>query len=123
MAALYISESRYAEARALLEKGLKSYQRLYGPEHPFTQREMFGLGRVVFGEGDYTQAEKLFEQEQAGEERAYGARHVNTLSSDSMLGQTYVENGTAAQGIALLEKTVNDFRAVEGPGSTDTLKA
>jgi uncharacterized protein HemY len=45
------------------------------------------------------------------------------LYADSRLGQTYVEEGNAAQGIPLLEKTLDAFRAVEGPGSSDTVRA
>jgi len=95
---------------------------LYGPEHPFTEREKYGLAKVMVGEGDYTRAEKLMEQVQAGYERAYGARHINILYVHSMLGQTLVEEGKTTQGIALLEKTLDDFRAVAGPASDDTLK-
>jgi tetratricopeptide (TPR) repeat protein len=65
LAALYIQQSRNAEARALLTRGLESYRHVYVPAHPFTQREMFGLGKVMFGEGDYVGAQKLFEQVQA----------------------------------------------------------
>jgi len=78
---------------------------------------------VTFGEGDYVAAQKLLEQVQSAYQRAYGPRHVNTLYVDCRLGQTYVEEGKAAEGIPLLEKTVQTFREVEGAGSSDTVWA
>ena len=47
-----------------------------------------------------------------------GTRHVNTLYADSMLGQDYVEEGKATRGISLLEKTLNDMRAVAAAENT-----
>ena len=44
LATLYIFQAKYPEADALLTKGLASYRRIYGAAHPFTQREMYGLG-------------------------------------------------------------------------------
>ena len=43
----------------LLRRGLESYRKVFGPEHPYTQREMFGLVRCSFGKGDYAEAEHL----------------------------------------------------------------
>ena len=51
-----------------------------------------------------------------------GPRHLNTLYDQNQLGQAYVENGKVAQGIALLEKTLADSRAIPGAESPDTLR-
>ncbi len=123
LATLYIVQSRYPEADALLTKGLESYRRLYGPEHPFTQREMYGLGRVSFGEGKYPEAETLVAPVLAGNQHLKGARHPDTLNTASMLGQICVAEGKFAQGTSLLEKTAQDFRETLGPTHPNTLAA
>jgi eukaryotic-like serine/threonine-protein kinase len=44
------------------------------------------------------------------------------LYVESQLGETYVEEGKASQGIPLLEKTHKTFREVAGAGAPDTLR-
>jgi hypothetical protein len=83
---------------------------------------MFGLGEVLLGEGDYPQAENLLSQVVAISQRVNGPRHLNTLYDRNQRGQAYVENGKVAQGIALLEKTLANSRAIPGAESPDTLR-
>ena len=124
LAELYIEQSRYAEARPYLEKGLDSYRRVYGPEHPFTQREMFGLGKVLLGEGNYPEAEKVLADVYAVDMRVKGAQHPDTLRVASNLGFAYSQQGKFAQAIPLLENTIRGFQQTTdlGPGAPETLK-
>jgi hypothetical protein len=122
LAELYIEQYRYAEARVLLAKGLESYRRLYGAAHPYTSREMYGLGKVLQGEGNYPEAEKVFAEALATEQRARGPRHPDTLGTAEHLAIVYIEEGKVAQGVALLESSCHDFREILGPGHWDTAK-
>lgn len=58
LATLYMDQGKYDEAEKLLRRGLESYRKVFGPEHPYTQREMFGLSRC-FAKGNYAEAEQL----------------------------------------------------------------
>jgi tetratricopeptide (TPR) repeat protein len=82
---------------------------------------MYGLGKVLLGEGNYADAEKQFAQVLAVDQRVKGARHPDTLTDTSKLGQTYVQEGKFAQGISLLENTVRDSREALGAGAPGTL--
>jgi tetratricopeptide (TPR) repeat protein len=84
---------------------------------------MFGLGRVLFGEGNYPEAEKLISQVLASEVRMTGPEHPDTLRTAGMLGSIYSEEGKVAQSQQLLEKTVQGFRNALGPEHPDTLYA
>ena len=123
LATLYIFQAKYLEADALLTKGLASYRRIYGPAHPFTQREMYGLGRVLYGEGKYREAGELVAQVLAGLQRSKGARHPDTLNTAVMLAGIHLEEGKVAEAESLLTQTVQAFRETLGPVHLRTLQA
>lgn len=71
-------------------KGWRATAVSMAPTIPLRKREMFGLGKVLAGEGDYAQAEQLFADVRVEDQRAYGPRHPNTIYDENQLGLTYV---------------------------------
>jgi tetratricopeptide (TPR) repeat protein len=121
LATLYRFQEKFAEADPLFEKGLASYRKLYGPEHPYTLREMYGLAVNYAGEHKYAEAEPLMLQVLEENTKLLGAEHPDTLSTMSGLAVLYEKEGKLAQAEAAYKKEVEGFSRALGPNHPFTL--
>lgn len=93
LAFLYILTGRYPEAKQLLETGLPHYQKVFGPNHPNTMRESFGLGRVLYNTGDYAKADELVSAAYQQILHQMGSNHFKTRSTARILADIKQQEG------------------------------
>ena len=70
-----------AEARALHERTMWSYEKTLGPEHPGTLAVVNCLAIVLQSLGESTEARALFERVLRGQENVLGPEHASTLAT------------------------------------------
>jgi len=89
LGALYFAQSRYADAKPLLQRVLKARDRVLGANHPDTLMSVSNLGVLYQAQERYAEAKRLFEQALAGRETALGPDHPHTLSSFNNLAAVH----------------------------------
>jgi hypothetical protein len=103
------------ERRELLAKELPSYQKVYGPDHPNTPREIFGLTRVLYSTGDYPKAEQFASTVYKSNLRLMGPTHFKTISAARELARIEEEEGKLAEAESLMKDTLQ--KDIQSTGS------
>ncbi|MGY6658538.1 tetratricopeptide repeat protein [Amycolatopsis sp. TRM77291] len=100
-----------------------SYQRLNGPDHPYTLTSRNNLALAYESVGDLGRAIPLHEATLADRKRVLGPDHPDTLTSRNNLALAYESVGDLGRAIPLHEATLADRKRVLGPGHPDTLNS
>ncbi|KAL3429292.1 hypothetical protein BDV09DRAFT_200749 [Aspergillus tetrazonus] len=87
------SQSKYKEAKAVLQKDLVGLEGLLGPEQPDTLSGISNLGSVLLGQFKFKEAETMHRRALEGREKILGPEHPDTLDSISQLGLALAGQG------------------------------
>ncbi|WP_208630420.1 tetratricopeptide repeat protein [Amycolatopsis kentuckyensis] len=108
-------------AISYLTRAGDSYQRLNGPDHPYTLTSQNNLAGAYESAGDLGRAIPLYEATLAAHERVLGPDHPDTLKSRNNLAYAYQAVGDLARAIPLYEATLADRERVLGLDHPSTL--
>ena len=97
------------------------FERVLGPDHPYTLTLRSNLAAAYQAAGRLAEAIPLFEQVLAGRERVLGPDDPDTLTSRSNLAVAYADAGRVAEAIRLHDQALADRERVLGPDHPDTL--
>ena len=76
----------YAGAKVLLEKQVKSDEKVYGEDNPQTTVSRSNLAMVLRSLGEFREAKSLLENVVKADEKNFGTDHTSTARSYSNLG-------------------------------------
>jgi tetratricopeptide (TPR) repeat protein len=97
------------------------FERVLGPDHPYTLTLRSNLAAAYQAAGRLAEAIPLFEQVLAGRERVLGPDDPDTLTSRSNLAVAYADAGRVAEAIRLHDQALADRERVLGRDHPDTL--
>ncbi|MGO9483129.1 MAG: tetratricopeptide repeat protein [Rhodomicrobium sp.] len=116
------SQGKYKEAAAIEEKALALAERVLGPEHPDTLKNVSVLAGLYARQVRYSEAEPLFERALAASERVLGPEHPDTLKSLMNLASLYRAQGRYSEAEPLFKRALAASERALGPEHPDTLK-
>ena len=113
-----------AGAVPLFRRALKSRERSFGTEHPYTLTSVNNLAGCLEALGDAAQALKLYRRALEGRERVLGAEHPDTLGSVNNLAGYLETQSYAAQALKLYRRALEGIERRFGPDhpSTKTIR-
>jgi len=115
-AGLYLEgRAQFAEAKALLERALKIYERTDGPDHPNVATIVNNLGSVLQDMGDLAEAKRCYERALKIDEKAYGPDHPNVIRDVNSLGLVLKEQGELTGAKACHERALRTNEKAYGP--------
>jgi CHAT domain-containing protein len=91
----------YAKAEPLLQRALKIYEKVLGPNHPNTAYTLAHLEVLYYQMGDYAKAEPLLQRALKINERALGPEHHDTAAALTDLAELYGVMGNANEALRL----------------------
>ena len=92
LAAVYYSQSRYAEAEPLVKRSLAISEKAQGPDHPEVAVKLNNLAEIYRAQGAYAEAEPLSKRALAIREKALGPDHPDTgLSLHNLAGLYFAQ--------------------------------
>ena len=83
-------QGELAAARPLFERALAIYEKVLGPEHPYTAASLNNLASLLQAQGDLAAARPLFERALAIREKVLGPEHPDTALLHRDAGQVSV---------------------------------
>jgi tetratricopeptide (TPR) repeat protein len=86
LAALYLSQGRYADAEPLYKRSLAIREKALGPNHPDVAGSLNNLADLYGLQGRYAEAELIQKRSLAIKEKAFGPDHPDVALSLNNLG-------------------------------------
>jgi hypothetical protein len=108
-------------AKALQEKTLEGYTRIFGEEHPNTLCAINNLAGTLSDQGDLGGARMLQEKVLEGYTHIFGEEHLCTLSAINNLASTLFLQGDLNSARTLQEKVLKVSTRILGEEHLDTL--
>ncbi len=88
--------ARYTEAEPLYQHALSIYEKVLGPEHPYTATTLHELARLFQDQDDYPRAEPLYQRALHIHEKMEGPNHPRTADTLHELARLYYHQGDYA---------------------------
>lgn len=117
LAAVYLNESRYADAVPLFTRALSIWQPLLDEEHPNIALCLDGLGTAYMFSSQYAQAEPLLKHALAIREHVYGARHPIVAGTVESLALLHRRQGQYALAEPFYERLLSIEEGAQAPDS------
>ncbi|MFN0250240.1 MAG: tetratricopeptide repeat protein [Kofleriaceae bacterium] len=105
---------QFDDARAALERSLRTLETIYGAGHPKVATLLNNLGWTAQEQGDWNAAADYHERALAIKERALGD-HTSTATSLGNLGVVRIEQGRPEDALVLLERATAMAKTKAGP--------
>ncbi|KAI9148687.1 Enniatin synthetase [Paramyrothecium foliicola] len=121
MAAYFMFEGKWIDAKALNMGALRIRRELFGENDPSTLRSMANLASTFWNQGLWDEAEKLFVQVMEISKTKLGADHPSTLTSMANLASTYSHQGRWEEAEKLEVQVMETFKIKLGADHPDTL--
>ena len=99
---------QYEEAEAMHRRAYKGYEKVLGPEHPYTLTSVNNLGLVLQSQGKYEEAEAMHRRALKSREKVPGPEHPDTLTSVSHLGSVLQSQGKYKEAEAIRQRHLNE---------------
>ena len=113
----------YAEARALYERTLASWEQALGPEHPAVARALNNLANAHLVAGEYAEARALHRRALAIRERALGPDHPDVAQALHNLANVEYSTGAYAEARRLFARSLAIWEDALGPDHPDVAAA
>src|SRR4030043_136119 len=117
MAALYVLQQRYDEAKELISRALPIQERIYGPDHHFLVTAWLVKSSIYEAEGDLVNTKMLLEKALGSVENIAGSGHAVECDVLSRLGELYILSKEYTKAEDILQRALE---ILESPKSTDT---
>jgi len=111
---LWIARGEHEKAREILQRVVDGNLRVFGPDHRETLAARGSLGECLIDLGDYERAEDLLRAALDGLSPR-GPGDTDVLRNRHELARLFVERGDVEEGLAMLERLVEDELAALGP--------
>jgi WD40 repeat protein/tetratricopeptide (TPR) repeat protein len=111
-------------AEQMLRRALEEFDRVLGPDEPYTLETVHKLADVLARKGDYVGAEAMYRRALEGRERnvMLGPEHPDTLMTLSNLAYVLVNKGDGAAAEPLYRRALEARDRVLGPDDPYTLE-
>jgi tetratricopeptide (TPR) repeat protein len=119
-ASYFIWQTAYSQAALLLRDALAKRERVLGPEHPDTARNLNNLANLLQRQDDLWGARPLYERALATLEKAIGPEHPDTATSLRNLASLFQQQGDFANARPLYERALAIREKVFGPDHPHT---
>jgi tetratricopeptide (TPR) repeat protein len=111
----YAFQSKYSEAKLLVERSLAIWEKVQGTDHPNVAAELSNLANIHESRGNHSEAEMLHKRVIAIWEKALGSDHPNVGHSLSNLGTLYKGQGKYAEAEPLYLRAIAIHEKALGP--------
>jgi tetratricopeptide (TPR) repeat protein len=115
MSRYLISQGRYGEAEAMCKRGVESFEKECGAEHPDTLDAVHALAFTYIRQERWADAEALGERVLAQQLKTLGADDAETGDSMNTLAVVYIRQGRYGKAEELLEGALAGFKKNLGP--------
>jgi tetratricopeptide (TPR) repeat protein len=102
----FYGRAAYSRARPLFERALAISEKVLGPEHPETARNLNSLAGIRTEQDDLAGARPLFERALAIREKMLGPEHLDTAGSLNNLATLLQAQGDFAEARRLFERAL-----------------
>ncbi|MDE0958684.1 MAG: serine/threonine-protein kinase [Planctomycetota bacterium] len=102
----YGTSGRLDEAEKLLKEGLKTCERVFGPDHPETVQFLFYHGEVLFEMGRYTDSEIVLSDVNSRQVSLFGEESIPALSSKTLICALLMKRGELSKAGNILNAVV-----------------
>lgn len=118
---LYKNQEKLEEAEKMLERALRGYEQVLGPDHTSTLETVNNLSNLYINQGKLEEAEKKYERALRRMEKGVGPDHTSTLYTANKLGNLYVSQGKLEEAEKMLERALRGYENTLGPDHISTL--
>ncbi|MBY0461674.1 MAG: tetratricopeptide repeat protein [Alphaproteobacteria bacterium] len=108
------------KAKELIENGLKTYEKFYGPDHIETAKILMYLGMIFRSLGKYNESLESFKRSLDIYERHYGRENIITAEVAVYLGRVYTRLGFYSKSLDLIKQALESFESELGPNHIET---
>ena len=117
------NRAQYVEAEPLLRRALEIWERVLGPDHPYTATSLNNLAGLYYSQGKLTEAEPLFRRALEIRERVLGRDHPDTAESLDDLAGLYYSQGKLTEAEPLFRRALEIRERVLGRDHPDTAES
>jgi serine/threonine protein kinase/Tfp pilus assembly protein PilF len=120
MGRIYRQLGLHDKAQSLLEKGLATGRRAFGPEHERVAQSLNELGALLDEKGDYAAAAPVLEQALAMRRKLLGPEHKDVAVTLVELGRVYMDQGDDQRAEPLFRESLAIRKKVLGEEDHET---
>ncbi|KAJ5641389.1 hypothetical protein N7490_005389 [Penicillium lividum] len=121
LACLYSTQYRFPEAIMILDRALKCFEGVLGPDHLRSIDTVHHLVSIYIDQRRLTEAEMLCERALKGYETLFGPNHLSTFDAVGNLGVIYTEQRRFTEAKVMLERALEGKERICGPEHPSTL--
>ena len=112
---LLAEQGDYVGAKALYERALRGYEKLFGLEHASTLDTVSNFGLLLAEQGDYVGAKALYERALRGYEKIFGLEHASTLNTLHLIGNYHRDIGEFAEADSIYSRVLVGLEKLGDP--------